>query len=147
MEHASAALSVAIPAQLAAHTGSLSDAVYALRSAVAALADSMICTYGGKLVTLPYSHDVLPMMPGRTRTCWSAIPPLSCAAACISRGAVMCRFDGVLLCLLWSVSYAVRVSALGLKTPFAKVAGSSALLIGKLGPAATQNCQRLATML
>ena len=112
------------------------EAVYALSSAVAALADSRICTYGGKLVTLPNPHDVLPMMLGRTRTCCSRTPALSCAAAFIARGAVMCRLDGALLWLLCSMSCAVRVSVLGRKTPFAKVAGSSALFIGKLGPAA-----------
>ena len=53
----------------------------------------------------------------------------------MARGAIMCLFDGVLLGLLCSASHALGASMLGLKTPFANVAGSSALLAGKLGPA------------
>lgn len=62
----------------------------------------------------------------------------------MARGAIMCLFDGVLLGLLCSTSHALGTSMLGLKTPFANVAGSSALLAGKLGPAQGQNLTHLA---
>ena len=99
----------------------------------AAVSSQGFCTCGSKLAALPGSHHALPLMSGRT----SLVDPLpsSCAVACVLYGTVICRFEGTALCLLRSASRPVGESVVGLKTPFAKVAGSSALLAGKLGPA------------